>query len=289
MNKKNVPLVSVCIQTYQHGNYIKKCLDSVLMQQTTFPFEIIIGEDESIDGTREICEAYALKHPEKIKLFKRKRKDVIYIAGHATGRFNFINNLKAATGKYIALLDGDDYWTDALKLQKQVDFLEANPNFGICFHRVKVFNQQQQMFVEDSITREVNDVTDINELTKDNFIHTPSVMLRNDFKLPRWFKKSPIGDWTLYMIAIKNKKIKKLDDVMAVYRVHEKSVWSKFSQDIKEEKTKISIKLVIKKVRLPKETKAILTKRATLFDPPKRKNKSLKNKILTKLKSIFKK
>src|SRR5690606_24131225 len=106
--------------------------------QTTFPFEIILGEDESNDGTREICKQYAAQYPDKIKLFLRSRKDVIYINGNPTGRFNFIENLKACSGKYIALCEGDDYWTDPLKLQKQVDFLENNSDFALCFHMVEV-------------------------------------------------------------------------------------------------------------------------------------------------------
>ena len=86
------PKVSVCVQTYQHGNYIKQCLESILMQKTTFPFEIILGDDESTDGTREICQEYANKYKDKIQLFLRHRKDVIYVNGNATGRFNFIEN-----------------------------------------------------------------------------------------------------------------------------------------------------------------------------------------------------
>ena len=118
------PLVSICVQTYQHAPYIAECLEGLLKQKTTFPYEIILGEDESNDGTRDICKAYAKKYPEIIRLFLRRREDVIYINGNATGRYNFIQNLRTARGKYIALCEGDDYWTDPLKLQKQVIFLE---------------------------------------------------------------------------------------------------------------------------------------------------------------------
>src|SRR5690606_37807476 len=131
MDSEIKPLVSVCVQTYNQEHYIKQCLEGILMQQTTFPFEIILGEDESNDGTREICKQYAAQYPDKIKLFLRSRKDVIYINGNPTGRFNFIENLKACSGKYIALCEGDDYWTDPLKLQKQVDFLESNKEYVI--------------------------------------------------------------------------------------------------------------------------------------------------------------
>ena len=127
---KMQPVVSVCITTYNHAGFIAECLDSVLMQETDFPFEIIVGEDESTDGTREICIQYAEKYPDKIRLFLRSEKDKIYINGNKSGRYNYLENLKAAKGKYIATCDGDDFWTDPLKLQKQVHFLEANPK---CF------------------------------------------------------------------------------------------------------------------------------------------------------------
>jgi len=124
VNKK--PVVSVCVQTYQHVNYIKDCLDGILMQKTTFPSEILLGEDASTDGTREVCIEYAEKYPKKIRLFLHHRKNNIKINGSPTGRFNFLYNLYSARGKYIAICEGDDYWTDPYKLQKQVDFLDVN-------------------------------------------------------------------------------------------------------------------------------------------------------------------
>ncbi len=275
-------IVSVCVQTYQQVNFIRNCLDGILMQQTAFPYEIIIGEDESNDGTRKICKEYAIKHPDKIKLFLRSRNDVIYIKGNATGRFNFMESLKACKGKYIALCEGDDYWTDPLKLQKQVDFLEANPNYGICFHNIKIFNQEIKEFLEDTITRNVDESTDINELAKGNYIHTPSVMLRNDFTIPDWFIESPIGDWSLYMLAINDKKIKKLDDVMAVYRIHDTSIWSGLSQEIRRKKTNTSIKLICDNLKLPEDVLRKLRSRFKI-----KKHKSFTQKILLKLKNIF--
>ena len=96
------PLVSVCVQTYNHAPYIKDTLEGILMQKTDFPFEILLGEDESTDGTRDICIEYAKKHPDKIKLYLHSRENNIKINGTPTGRFNFIYNLIHAKGKYIA-------------------------------------------------------------------------------------------------------------------------------------------------------------------------------------------
>lgn len=273
------PLVSISVVTYQHKNYIKQCLDGILMQQTNFPFEIILGEDESKDGTREICIDYANKYPDKIKLFLRNRNDVIYINGNATGRYNFIENLKSTKGKYIALCEGDDYWTDPLKLQKQVDFLEASPDYGICFHDVKIFDQTNLKLIEDNITRDVEETTDVTELAKGNYIHTPSVMLRNDFTIPDWFKESPIGDWILYLLAIRNGKIKKMKEVMAVYRVHNSSVWSGLSQETRNKKTAISVKLVLDNLELAHSIKLILKRRLPVME----KKVSIVSRLFKKL------
>jgi len=125
------PLVSICCITYNHRDYIKRALDGFIMQKTDFNYEICLGEDESDDGTREQCQDYAEQYPDKIRLFLRSREDVIKLDGRATGRYNFIATLNECRGKYIAICEGDDYWTDPNKLQKQVDFLEANPDYSV--------------------------------------------------------------------------------------------------------------------------------------------------------------
>ncbi len=124
-----LPVVSVCVQTYQQAPYIKKCLDGILMQQTSFPVEILLGEDGSSDGTREICKQYAEKYSDKIRLFLHTRENNIHINNKPSGRFNFLHNLLSVKGRYFAICEGDDYWTDPLKLQKQFDFLEKNSDY----------------------------------------------------------------------------------------------------------------------------------------------------------------
>jgi len=120
------PLLSVRIVTYQHVDYIAQCLDNVLCQVTNFPFEILIGEDASTDGTRAIVFGYADRYPEKIRVITSDMNVGVKANGQRVR--------SACRGKYIALLEGDDYWTDPLKLQKQVDFLEANPDYSLCYH-----------------------------------------------------------------------------------------------------------------------------------------------------------
>src|SRR5690554_5823117 len=128
------PAVSVCVPTYQHVAYIQECLDSIIKQKTTFPFEIIVGEDNSTDGTREICIKYANRYPTKIRLLLHNKENKVSVLGKTTGGFNNLYNFYSAKGKYIARCEGDDYWTDIYKLQKQFDFMEANPNYFVCGH-----------------------------------------------------------------------------------------------------------------------------------------------------------
>jgi len=222
------PLVSVVVGVYNHERFIKLCLDGILMQKTDFKYEIILGEDASTDGTREICKEYAKRFPDKIKLFLRSRKDVIYINGNATGRYNFIENLKACQGKYIALCDGDDYWTDPLKLQKQVDFLEANNDFNICFHRANTLQNGEFKLHDIPKSFDNEPFHYVALLRHYNFISTASVVFRkpDNFKLPDWFHLISFGDLGLYKLVSEEKKIKCLEDVMSVYRIHNEGIFS---------------------------------------------------------------
>ena len=218
-------LVSICSLTFNHEAFIEDALKGFLMQKTTFAFEVLIHDDASTDRTQEIIKGYADKYPGIIKpIFQTVNQKSIFKSG-MNPRFNF----PRAKGKYIALCEGDDYWTDPLKLQKQVDFLEANPEFSICFHHVKIYKENEGTLVEDHKNRDVPEVTDIYELSKRNYIHTPSVIFRkNEMVFDQFIEiNSPVGDYVLHMLNAMNGKIKKLPDCMAVYRVHEGGIWSK--------------------------------------------------------------
>lgn len=245
------------------------------MQECDFEIELILANDCSKDKTDEVIKNILKTHPKAsmIKYFKHEQNIGMMP--------NFIYAINQCKGKYIALCEGDDYWTDPLKLQKQVDFLEANPEYNICFHEVKVLNQETGALVDDTITRQVPETTDIRDLAIGNFIHTPSVVLRNNFKLPNWLTKSPVGDWPLYCLAVKDKKIKKIEEVMAIYRTHETSIWSKSSSENRIVKMNRAIQLVRKNISLSKEVRKILDQRIG--------KKNIIKTIFKKIKKLLKK
>lgn len=217
MNSSAIPLVSICMITYNHESYIKQAIESVLMQKCDFSFELVIGEDCSTDNTFMICQELAQVNPQ-IKLLPS--------ISNLGMMDNLTRTLNACNGKYIAMLEGDDYWTDPLKLQKQVDFLEANEDFAICFHPVKIW--QKGKIKKDYLTNNVNDITTIHDLAYENYIHTPSVLFRNNLfeHFPHELSQSPVGDYFLHMLNARFGKIKKLSDAMAVYRLHEGNNWA---------------------------------------------------------------
>ena len=196
------------------------------MQETSANFEIILGEDCSNDNTRKICEYYAQKYPEKIKLFLRSREDVIYINGRATGRYNMIENLKAAQGDYIAIVEGDDYWTDPQKLQKQLDFLERNQDCSMCCHaQVKELKGERiaDPRTDDLVHGEIYNAADLFEHKLQPQLRT--LFFRNCLSLEEiqgdFFRNSIYGDFALCFMLAKYGKIGYMDEVMAVYRIHE--------------------------------------------------------------------
>ena len=219
-------LLSVCINTYNQASFIKEAIESVLAQITNFTYEILIGEDDSDDGTREICKSYADHFPEQIRLFLNERRDVIYINGNPTGRANAMKLWKNARGKYIALLDGDDYWTDPYKLQKQVDLLESNPGYSGCFHETQqVFEDGQKGKIYGRNTKSLMTAED----TFSTLVpfHTSSFVFKNTIReFPEWFYSIVSADMALFSIAASYGPLGKISEIMSVYRKHEKGITS---------------------------------------------------------------
>lgn len=220
------PLVSISVVTYQHKSFIEKCLKGILNQKTNFSFEILLGEDESSDGTRDICIRFAEKFPEIIRLILHRRKNNIKINGSTTGRFNFLFNINAARGKYIAICEGDDYWTDPYKLQKQVDFLEKNIKYSYCAHNSKR--------LKDGVL--ITNPSKPHTITFDkhiysNYINTCTLMFRHNYiqDIPNKLLLGDAIDWGIQLWALKKADGYFMEEDMGVYRVHDKGMWNGLS------------------------------------------------------------
>jgi len=232
---KITPLVSVTVAAYQHENYIKKCLDGILIQQTNFPFEIIIGEDDSKDKTRAICIDYANKYQDKIRLFLRDRK-LSHLYDHDG---NFIKRLNgvlgfsrmSAKGKYIALCEGDDYWTDQNKLQKQVDILENNQDFSGCFHKTLTINEtdkKPKLVPFREYNKQIFTFEDT--ISKKALFHTSSFLFRSHYcEYEEGYLKIHSADMLLFSTIAKKGKLFLINDFMSVYRLNENGVTRKIN------------------------------------------------------------
>jgi glycosyltransferase involved in cell wall biosynthesis len=143
--------------------------------------------------------------------------------------------IEQASGRYCALCEGDDYWTDPLKLQKQIDFLDQNLDYSICFHNVQILKDKG---LQENPKKRIPETTTIKELARRNYIHTPSVVYRNGLihKLPDYFKIAPVGDYFLHMLNAKYGKIKYIDEIMAVYREHHHTSYWSSKKQIEREK-----------------------------------------------------
>ncbi len=209
--------VSVWMTAYNHEKYLQQCLDSVLRQKTNFDFDIILGEDCSKDKTREIALEYQKKYPEKIKLLLPEKNIGMMDMDLATWSL--------CKGEYLALLNGDDYWTDENKLQTQADLLDENPDTVICFHKAKVEDETNRSSFE-TVYLETTDTMPVESLLLGyNPIMTPTVMIRNIWTIPEWYRDLPYGDMPLYLMLAQKGKIKYIDKMMSVYRVHSAGQW----------------------------------------------------------------
>lgn len=229
------PVVSVCVQTYQHAPYIRECLDSILMQETDFPFEILLGEDESTDGTREICIEYAQKYPDKIRLFLHHRENNIQILGSPTGRFNSLTNFYSAKGKYIAICEGDDYWTDPKKLQKQVSFLQSNSNISANFTNGLVKNELTNR-IYDYHKQPMKDIINIEDiiLAGGSIYPTCSLVFKiNIISLPTFVELTNhlSGDTALIYLLAHAGKVTYLNEKTCVYRRWSGGIYSGIIDD----------------------------------------------------------
>jgi glycosyltransferase involved in cell wall biosynthesis len=216
------PIVSICMITYNHKEYIAQAIESVLMQQTDFSYELVIGEDCSTDGTREIVIDYQKRYPDRIRVLLSTENLGKYTNN---GRLNFIRCLNSCSGKYIALLDGDDFWLSKKKLNKQIFYLKNNPNCVICFHNAMVVysNQKIKSHVFLKTKKELFDFDDVIEKW---FMPTSSVVFKNGVinKFPKFYYTTKSGDIPLWIMIAEYGKIGYIEEAMSIYRKHRDSI-----------------------------------------------------------------
>ena len=227
-------LVSVCCATFNQEDYIAKAIEGFLMQKTNFDFEIIIHDDASTDGTSDIIREYARKYPNIIKPIIQtenqysKCKRVSYLAW------------SHAKGEYVALCEGDDYWTDPLKLQKQVDFMEANPECSMCFHAANIVDVTRNAVVD--VTRPYNKTF---VLPQDNLYMggghicpSASIVFKRELMAnpPEFYFTAPVGDHPLAMLLADQGRIGYLDEVMSVRNLWVPNSWNTLHFDDADQK-----------------------------------------------------
>lgn len=214
------PIVSICCVTYNHSEYIKDAIEGFLKQKTAFPIEIIIHDDASTDNTQEIINHYKKTYPELI--FPIFQKENQYSKGLKPWP-NFV--FPRARGKYIALCEGDDYWTDPYKLQKQVDFLEENENIVLCGTNYRTLTDG---IIENRIRTKTNQILNKEILLASNEVPTlTAVFRRPPFKITIP-KNIPYSDWYLwvYLTHKSNSKFALISEISATQNIHKKGVFS---------------------------------------------------------------
>lgn len=212
--------VSVLVLTYNHEKFIAQALDSILMQEGNFDYEIVIGEDCSTDKTRDIVIDYQKKYPDKIRLLLPEKN---------LGMMrNLVQTYNACKGQYIAILEGDDYWSSPHKIQKQIQFMDKKSGFAVCFHNARAVREDGKFPSTLLCPLFQRRVSTFEDLLFDNPVPTVTVMFRNGLitDFPKWFFHLGYGDWPLLLLAAQYGKIGYIKETMAVYRIHASGVAS---------------------------------------------------------------
>ena len=210
------PLLSVCLITYNQAKYVREAIDSIITQQVDFEWEVVIADDYSTDGTREILLEYQKKYPHLIKLILQKK--------NVGAERNWLDLVGYPESKYIAYLEGDDYWSDPLKLQVQVDFLEKHPNYVLCFHPTRVFYENKEEHPTIWPKLDSRNEVSIRELLKENIIPSNSAVYRrqNYASFPKGVMP---GDWFFHLYHMQFGKAGFINRVMSAYRRHSGGAW----------------------------------------------------------------
>lgn len=222
--------LTVVTTTYNQEKYIEKCIESIMMQKTNFKFQLIVSNDNSSDDTSNILKKLKKKYKSNLKIINRKE--------NLGPMNNFITTLNDVHTKYVALCDGDDYWTDDTKLQKQYEFLEKHKDYNICFHQTLIKFEDD---TKENILHPLNlkNTLTLKNLLEENFIPANTVVYRWKYikknSLVEDFPKDIVpGDYYLHLMHAKDGKIKYIDKQMSVYRRQESGMWYLTTQPNKQ-------------------------------------------------------
>lgn len=218
------PLVSISVITFNHEKYIKKALDSFLMQKTEFPFEILIHDDASTDKTQDIIKEYEEKYPEIIRAICQEKNQYSQGFHNVSAYFNY----PRAEGKYIAFCEGDDYWIDPLKLQKQVSYMEAHPDCSLTIHGADLITESEE-YIKDSRPFSTSKIVTMEEVVdaRELFPSASMVFRSEDGKnLPEFYYNAPVGDIPLHLFLATRGYVYYFDEKMSIYRLGGAGSWT---------------------------------------------------------------
>ena len=247
--------VSICVITYNHVNYIEETILSLLKQQCKFDFEIVVCDDSSNDGTSEICKNLANKHPE-IKYYQHKEN-----IGMMS---NFQFAINQCIGEYIALCEGDDYWLDEKKIEKQLNFLENNYNFSVCASFVSILNELNQSYFTPCFDKTNLKYSDF-AINGCSGVYTCTMFFKKTNALidkinQNWFLNLDGADHFILLFLTSNgQKVFILNEVTAVYRMHSNGVWSSKSDENRMNDSKKNHSLYLENIRSDSKTKRYLS------------------------------
>lgn len=289
--------VSVRLMCYNHENYIRQAMDGIMMQETDFKVEVVVGDDFSSDDTLNIIKEYESTDNIHIKILQREKGDAYWDERQKRGRlYNFLNIMENCTGKYIALLDGDDYWIDPMKLQKQHNFLDSHPECSVCFTAAKSYHEKnpekERIFKPKKVNKKSTYNLEDAIIKAGDFMITATIFLREKYvsEIPDWVFAAPVGDMPLSLFLGTKGKYGYLNDLTSVYRVNTAGSWSQQMNFEKRRKHVVQIlktldnfneytnfkynKLVqLEKARIHFNDKKSIVKRAIAKTPPGRKLK----------------
>lgn len=238
------PKVSVAMIAYNHERFVAQAIESVLAQRNAFDVEIVLGEDCSTDGTRAIVREFAARFPDRIRLLLPEK--------NLGANRNFAAVLAACRGEYVAMLECDDYWPDADKLQSQVERLDGDRNLTVCFTRAEVVDESGAPIATESVIREVRPTyTQRDYLARVFQPRTCTVLFRRGLfaELPDWYFRLPVGDFPIHVFNTEHGDFGFIDRITAAYRIHPGGMWSmgmnpaQWQAETREQRERMALRL----------------------------------------------